>query len=612
MINMIYILILLPFIAGLLIFAIPKSIRKITGFFALLITLVDLGFAVALFNKNIIYSVPWAGFGIDFSLRIDHFSSFIILAVASFCFLITLYSTTFMKDKNNSGQFFAYLLISLAMTNGAVIADNLVVMLFFWEGLLVTLFAMILIGSKAAFKTAVKALVLVGISDLCLMIGIGLTGHLSGTLTMSSINLSLDSTGGVAFIFLMIGAISKAGSMPFHSWIPDAAVDADLPFMALFPAALEKLLGIYFLARISLEMFKLSPASWISTLMMIIGSITIIFAVMMALIQKDYKRLLSYHAISQVGYMILGIGTAVPIGIVGGLFHMINHAMYKSGLFLTGGAIERQVGTTDLKKLGGLGSKMPITFGVFIVAAASISGVPPFNGFFSKELIYDGALERGLIFYIIAVAGSFFTAASFLKLGHSVYIGKIKDEYRSVKEAPVTMLVPMIVIALICILFGVYNPLPLNNLIQPILGERLLEGHNYSGFPSNIMIVVITVVVLIAAFLNHLYGVRKSGSGLGAADHIHHAPVLSYIYDKAEKRYFDPYNIGLKIAGFISKIFFKVDKAINWFYDVFIVKITYFFTGVIKKLHNGHYAMYLSWSLIGTVIIIIFIFIVLR
>jgi formate hydrogenlyase subunit 3/multisubunit Na+/H+ antiporter MnhD subunit len=395
--------------------------------------------------------------------------------------------------------------------------------------------------------------------------------------------------------------------MPFHSWIPDAAVDTHLPFMALFPAALEKLLGIYFLARISLEMFKLRPDSWISTTMMVIGSITIIFAVMMALIQKDYKRLLSYHAISQVGYMILGIGTAVPIGIVGGLFHMINHAMYKSGLFLTAGAIEKQTGTTDLKKLGGLGSKMPITFGVFIIAAASISGVPPFNGFFSKEMIYDGALERGLIYYIIAVVGSFFTAASFLKLGHSVYAGKIKDENRNVKEAPVTMLVPMIVIALVCILFGVYNPLPINYLIQPIVGERILEGHNFAGFPTNIIIVIVTIVVLIAAFLNHLYGVKRSGSGLGAVDHIHHAPVLSYIYDKAEKRYFDPYNIVTKIVGFFSMIFFKLDRAVNWFFDVFIVKLTYFFTGLIKKLHNGNYATYLSWSLIGTVIIILFI-----
>ena len=608
---MIYSLILLPFIAGLLIFVLPKAIQKITGYFTLLITLANLVFAVFLFKKDIVTSVPWMGFGVNLSIRIDQFSSFIILAVAVFCFLITLYSITFMKDKNNSNQFFAYLLISLAMTSGAVIADNLVLMLFFWEGLMVTLFAMILIGSKGAFKTAVKALVLVGVSDLCLMVGIGLTGHLAGTLTMSDINLNLTSAGGLAFIFLMIGAISKAGSMPFHSWIPDAAIDTYLPFMALFPAALEKLLGIYFLARIALEMFNLTPGSWISILMMVIGLITIIFAGMMALIQKDYKRLLSYHAISQVGYMILGIGTAVPVGIVGGLFHMINHATYKSGLFLTAGAVERQTGTTDLKKLGGLGSKMPVTFAVFIITAASISGIPPFNGFFSKELIYDGALERGLVYYIIAIIGSFITAASFLKLGHAVYLGKSKDENIKVKEAPAAMLVPMIILAAVCILFGVYNSLPLNNLIQPILGERRLEGLNFAGFPSNIMLIVVTGVVLIAAFLNHLYGVKKTGGGLGAVEHIHHAPVLSWIYDKAEKRYFDPYDVGLKIVGFISKMFFKVDRAVNWFYDVFIVKVTYFFTGVIKKAHNGHYAMYLSWSLAGTIIIII-IFLVMR
>lgn len=608
---MIYLLILLPLIAGLLIFVLPKAIQKITGYFALLITLANLVFAVFLFKKDIVTSVPWMGFGVNLSIRIDQFSSFIILAVAVFCFLITLYSITFMKDKNNSNQFFAYLLISLAMTSGAVIADNLVLMLFFWEGLMVTLFAMILIGSKGAFKTAVKALVLVGVSDLCLMVGIGLTGRLAGTLTMSEINLDLTSLGGLAFIFLMIGAVSKAGSMPFHSWIPDAAIDTHLPFMALFPAALEKLLGIYFLARIALEMFNLTPGSWISIFMMILGLVTIIFAGMMALIQKDYKRLLSYHAISQVGYMILGIGTAVPAGIVGGLFHMINHATYKSGLFLTAGAVERQTGTTDLKKLGGLGAKMPVTFAVFIITAASISGIPPFNGFFSKELIYDGALERGLVYYIIAVIGSFITAASFLKLGHAVYLGKRKDENLKVKEAPAVMLIPMIVLAAVCILFGVYNQLPLNNLIQPILGEHRLEGHNFAGFPSNIILIVVTAGVLIAAFLNHLYGVKKTGGGLGAVEHIHHAPVLSWIYNKAEKRYFDPYDVGLKIVGFISKIFFKIDRAVNWFYDVFVVKVTYFFTGVIKKAHNGHYAMYLSWSLVGTVVIII-IFLVMR
>ena len=278
-------------------------------------------------------------------------------------------------------------------------------------------------------------------------------------------------------------------------------------------------------------------------------------------------------------------------------------------MFLTGGSVERQAGTTDLRKLGGLGAKMPITFACFIVAAAAISGVPPFNGFFSKELVYDGALERGWIFYAMAVAGSFFTAASFLKLGHSAYLGKINDGHKNVKEAPITMLIPMIIIASLCILFGLYNSLPLHNLIQPILGEHRLEGHHFSGFPENMMLVIVTVVVLIAAYLNHIFGVKKSGSGLGAVDHIHHAPVLSGIYDKAEKRFFDPYNIGLGIVNIFVVILFKIDRIIDWIVDNFTVKVTYVFTNTIRKIHTGDAALYLSWSLGGMILIVLYVII---
>lgn len=359
-----------------------------------------------------IYTLPWVGYGLELSFRLDHFGLFIAGAIAAFSFLIALYSIVFMRDKPHAGQFYAYLFLTVLFAEGAVLSNNLILLLFFWEGLLLTLFGMIFIGRKEAYKTAIKAFIIIGITDLCMMFGIGLTGKLAGTFTLSQINLPLTGLGSLAFIFLMIGAIAKAGSMPFHSWIPDAALDAPLPFMALIPGAMEKLVGIYFLTRISLELFKLEPGSWLSLLMMTIGALTILLAVMMALIQKDFKRLLSYHAISQVGYMILGVGTAVPVGIVGGLFHMINNALYKSCLFLSGGAVEKEAGTTDLSKLGGLAWKMPITFACFAVAAVSISGVPPFNGFFSKELIYDAALERGWIFYLAAVAGSFFTAAS--------------------------------------------------------------------------------------------------------------------------------------------------------------------------------------------------------
>jgi NADH-quinone oxidoreductase subunit L len=146
----------------------------------------------------------------------------------------------------------------------------------------------------------------------------------------------------------------------------------------------------------------------------------------MALIQKDMKRLLSYHAISQVGYMVLGIGTALPIGIVGGLFHMLNNAVYKSCLYMTAGSIEKQTGTTDLRKIGGLSKRMPFTAICFTICALSIAGVPPFNGFFSKELIFDAALESNVIFYIGALLGAFMTAVSFLKMGRAAFAGKLE------------------------------------------------------------------------------------------------------------------------------------------------------------------------------------------
>ncbi len=599
-------ILILPAICGAITFLVPKRVPYLRSAILLAATSINLYLAITLFGEEKLISIPWLGYGIEFSLRLDHFSTFILLAVSGFSFLIAIYSLAFMKGNEIGKPFFAYLLISLSLVNGATLADNLILLLFFWEGLLGTLFGFIYIGNKNAYKTAVKALVLVGVSDLCMMLGIGLTGHIAGTLTISQLALPVTGLSSIAFILLMIGAISKAGSMPFHSWIPDAAIDAPAPFMAFLPAALEKLLGIYFLARITLQMFALTPESWLSPLLMIIGGITILLAVMMALIQKDYKRLLSYHAISQVGYMIMGIGTAVPIGIVGGLFHMINHAMYKSCLFLTGGSVEKQAGTTDLSKLGGIGRKMPVTFTCFIIAAAAISGVPPFNGFFSKELIYDGALERSWIFYAMAALGSFFTAASFLKLGHAAFLGKRAPENDKVTEAPFAMLIPMITIAGFCVLFGVYNALPLRHLIQPILGQERLEGHDFAGMPKSLMLIVITIIVIVAAIVNHLIGVKKAGSGIGAADHIHYAPVLKPIYDKAEKRWFDPYNFGLNLVDVFSRIGYWLDRVMDWIYDVFTVTITSVSSHFLSRLHNGSYATYLIWSLLGILLVTVY------
>jgi len=608
--------IFIPAIAGVLVLAAGSRGRYIREAIALLATLATLLVAIWFFSRGgeVKFSTPWGGtwggISFDFSLRLYHFSAFVLLAAAGFSFLVTLYSVKFMLDRPHGAQYYAYLLFTVALTAGAILANHLVVLLFFWEGLLLTLFGMIAIGRPGAWKTATKAFIIVGITDLCMMFGIAITGWTAGTLNMSEIaalHLPLNTLGCLAMVFMLIGATSKAGSMPFHSWIPDSAVDAPLPFMAFLPASLEKLLGIYLLARITLDLYVLTPESWVSTLLMIVGAATILLAVMMAFIQKDYKRLLSYHAISQVGYMVLGIGTALPIGIVGGLFHMINHAMYKSCLFLTGGSVEKQAGTTDLAKLGGLGAKMPITFGCFLIAAASISGVPPFNGFFSKELVYDGALQRGVIFYVAALLGSVLTAASFLKLGHAAFLGKRSPENDRVKEAPVSMLIPMITIAAFCVLFGLWNALPIRGLIQPILGDRMPAGHDFAGWPESMTLVALTVIALALALGNHLFGVKRSGSGLGASDHIHHAPVLHTLYDKAERRWFDPYDLGVKFTEWLSYVLFGIDRFIDWIYNTFITVITMLLGGAIRLAHTGNYSLYVVWSLAGALAILIFV-----
>jgi NADH:ubiquinone oxidoreductase subunit 5 (chain L)/Multisubunit Na+/H+ antiporter, MnhA subunit len=596
--------IILPLAAAILILILSKNkiiSKEILSFLAFFVNLI---LSISMFGKSINFDAPWCGFGINMSLKLYRFSGFILLSVSIFAFLAVVYSIIFMKNRDYSRLFYVYLLVTLSFVNGAVLANNLIVMLFFWEGLLIPLFGIILTGGRKAFPTAVKALVLSGTADLCMMIGIGMTVYLSnGVYTIDRINLPMDFMGSMAFIFLMIGATAKAGSMPFHSWIPDAASDTPLPFMAFLPGSLEKLLGIYFLVRISLDMFQFKSGTPVSTIMMIIGAATIIFAVMMALVQHDYKRLLAYHSISQVGYMVLGIGTAVPVGIVGGLFHMINNAIYKNCLFLTAGSVERQTGTTNLEKLGGLGRKMPVTSACFLIAAASISGVPPFNGFFSKELIFEGALESGFIFYIAALVGAFFTAASFLKLGHAVYFGKQQGNSEKAEEAPWPMLLPMIVLSFGCILFGIINPLPLKYLIEPVLGSRLT--HTTSGFPQNWLMAGVSLVVLGLAYLDHMYGFKKTGSGLESVDHIHYAPGLSVVYKWAELKYFDLYEIGRKFINIMAKLAFKIDRAVDWILSVFLVKFVRRLSRDIKEAHTGDQSMYIGWSIAGVFIMII-------
>ncbi|HPS20873.1 MAG TPA: NADH-quinone oxidoreductase subunit L [Candidatus Omnitrophota bacterium] len=606
--NLMMAAILIPFLSGMALFLTRKKASLFKDIFAVVITVVNLIVAIAMIGKEAVIKTPWVGYGAEFSLRVYHFSSFICFATAVFSVLIAVYSAVFMRNKSDLKRYYAYFLISISLVNGAVLADNLILMLFFWEAILVTIFGLIAIGGKNAFRTATKAFIIVGASDLCMMVGIAMTGYLAGTFSISGINLPINSPMAViAFLMLSVGALAKAGVVPFHSWLPDAAVDAPLPFMAFMTAAFEKFLGIYFLARITMDIFQLTPASGLSVILMVIGGISILLGSFAAYVQRDMKKMMAYSSISQAGYMILGIGTCLPAGIVGGLFHMINHAIYKFGLFLVGGAVEKEAGTTDLSKLGGLKAKMPVTFACFVIVACAISGVPPFNGFFSKEMVYDGALERGVIFYLVALLGSFFTAASFLKLGHAAFLGKEADNKKQVKEAPVSMLIPMIILACLCVLFGLYNYFPLAKFIQPIAGDKILHGHNFWGMPHNWGLVAAGFIVLAAVIFYHWTMFKKSGRALNVSDRLRSVKGLAVFYDMSGKKYLDPYDMAGRVVFLFARLLWALDRVTDWVYDVLCVKVCCAFSYGIRKLHTGSYSAYILWCLAGALFMMFYI-----
>jgi formate hydrogenlyase subunit 3/multisubunit Na+/H+ antiporter MnhD subunit len=538
-------------------------------------------------------------------LILDDLSRFIVWAIILFGVLITLYSIKFMKGKSDLRQYYLYIILTVIASIGVVLANNLILLLVLWGFLGLSLYLLINFGGRNANSTAKKALIIIGGSDSLMILSIGILYMLTGTFQMDKIRVSIDTPlASLAYVCMALACFAKAGAMPLHSWIPDCAQDAPVSVTAFLPASLDKLLGIYLLARISMDLFVINNA--MNLFLMIVGAFTIIAAVMMALVQHDLKRLLGYHAVSQVGYMVLGIGTGTSIGIAGGIFHMLNHAIYKCCLFLTGGSVEYRTNTTELHKLGGLAKFMPITFLGCLIASLSISGVPPFNGFISKWMVYQGLIQRigsqqssfiSVLCLLAAMFGSALTLASFLKLLHSTFLGTSSRDIHNVKEVAWLMWLPIVVLAGLCVLFGVFAyAIPLNNFILPIVGKIEFIGFWAPGWATSLIIIGIIIGFIIYSLNNTKKLIREDSSFIGGEsllseerisgvdfyDTIKNLSRLKSIYRKAEDKVFDIYEQGRKLIFYISRKF--------------------------QYLHNGILPRYLVWCMLGMMILFIILF----
>jgi len=501
MINLsLFSLIVLPLLCGLILLLIKnESLQKL---FAITVFFISLIFSFYLFAKpDFVWGTHLTG-EYSLSLGLDKLSRLILIFANLFAFLVCLFSKDYI---NNKGKYFSYLCGLLAFSNLEILSTDFIIFIFSWGGAIVLLYALLNLGSSFSAK---KAISILGFSYLCFILGAAMYIYFTGSTYMSAQSgiMINNPFAWLAFILMSIGAIAKAGCGPMHTWIPTAAESAPVPVMAILPASLDKLLGIYILSRICIDFFVLN--NFVISILLIVGSLTIIFAVMMALIQHDLRKLLSYHAISQAGYMVLGIGTANPVGIIGAIFHMFNNAIYKNGLFLVGGAVEKKRNTFELDKLGGLAKYMPLTFIGGLILSLSISGIPPFNGFASKWMLYqatllglfnagNGFMRFIYIFALVAAMfGSALTLASFVKFVHAIFLGEDKAQ-TSVKESSWGILIPILILTGLCVMLGVFSNYFIKDFLLPCFNFPL----DYLGNWNSLLVSLLLLGALISGVI---------------------------------------------------------------------------------------------------------------
>jgi formate hydrogenlyase subunit 3/multisubunit Na+/H+ antiporter MnhD subunit len=484
-------LILLPLVAGLVVLLLPRR-GKLIEAVTVLATAATFLLAVLAQGRDLAFEPgpPFVRFAAD------TLSSLVVLFASLFAFLVALHSVRGMEGHEARREYHAYLLWTVAAAVGALLSDGFVAFVFFWGVLAVLLYLLVGIDGLRAQPAAIKSFVIVGGADLLTLLGIVLLWDLAGKGTFSGVAADpLPATGraAVAFLLVLAGAVAKAGAMPLHTWIPSAAKVTPAGVMALLPASLDKLLGIYLLAR--LAVFLVETTTALNVLLMALGAVTIVAAATMAIVQQELKRLLAWCAIAQVGYILLGLGTATAIGIAGALFHMVNHAVYKSCLFLCAGNVEHRAGTTRLDRLGGLARAMPATFGACLVAALAVSGIPPLNGFVSKWMVYQATIGVPLwpVFLLAAMFGSALTLAALIKVLYAVFLGPKPEALAEPARAPATMAAPVALLAALCVLFGVFAALPLDPIYAALPGRPETLGLWSPGLATWLLLLSLAV-----------------------------------------------------------------------------------------------------------------------
>lgn len=402
-------------------------------------------------------------FGISF--RVDILGYILALIAAGIWFLSTVYSAVYMDHQGSQNRYYPFLLLSLGGCLGVFMTGDFFSLFVFFE--LMSLASYVLVvheETAAAMAAGYKYLILTLIGGLALFFGIVIAYELAGNVNIAPNNylfLENNRLALIAFISFLVGFGMKMGIFPLHVWLPDAHPVAPSPASALLSGVMLKT-GAYGLLRIVYNVYGLNfilAAGWQNILLVLAGT-TIFLGSAVAIAQTDIKRRLAYSSIGQMGYVMLGTALLTENGLIGNIFHIFSHAVMKSTLFLAAGAIIYKTKKRKINDLGGIGYDMPLTMGFFSIAAFAMIGIPPLNGFVSKWLLAAGALDAGKPFYVfLLILSSLMNGIYYLPIIISAYFGENKEGKKWAKpfsELKFSMLWPMGVLALACLVFGLF------------------------------------------------------------------------------------------------------------------------------------------------------------
>lgn len=434
---------------------------------------------------------PVEGWAIGNSLEVDALSLFFALIVVVAVFVSGVYSFFYMSHDDSLVNYYTLFLMLSGSVLGLVLSGDLFNMFVMIEIMTFTAVALTAFRNhyEGALEGAFKYLVVGSLGSTSVLIGIALLYSQLHTLNLAQIAALLPTASSpvilIAFAFLFVGFGSKAFLFPFHPLAADAHAVAPASISLMISGVLTKC-GVYGIIRLCYCLYQNMDQPFVQYFVTGVGVISMFVCVTMAFNQHNFKRLLAFHSISQVGYVITVIGLGSALGMSAGLFHAMNHTIFKGLLFLTAGAVQHATGSLDLDELGGLSKKMPGTCALFLIGAASISGLPPFNGFASKWMIYQATFQKagetGNFFFVVVCVATLITSvltlASFIKVAQSVFFGQLNPKFAHTREVSLGMRIPMWILAALCILPGLFP----DQVQQWLLTPATQAATNASGY----------------------------------------------------------------------------------------------------------------------------------